>query len=311
MLLADLDGEGPLRLRYDGSSTRNAAEAFDARAGNCLSLAIMTAAFARQLDVPFTFQSVEVEPVYALQGGLLLSSGHVNLVLGRLPAGMRWQKKFDDALIVDFLPGSDLRRQRTEALRTETVMAMYFNNRAAEALSVGRLADGYWLARAALQQDPGFAAAVNTLGVIYSRRGAPHAAETAWRHALVLQPDGSAALSNLARLLRDSGRGAEAQRFEARLAALQTRTPFQDFELGRQALQAGDAVRARELFERELRAQPFQDQVNFWAAQADWALGDAESAVRHLQTAAEYSNDDLTRGRYIAKLARLRSPQAR
>ena len=306
MLLGELYGEGRLRLRYDASVTRNAAEAFEARAGNCLSLAIMTAAFARQLDFPVTFQSVMVDPVYAHQGGLLLSSGHVNLVLGRLPAGLRSAKDSEDALIVDFLPGADVRRQRTEILATRTVVAMYFNNRAAEALAAGHTADSYWWARAAVQQDPGFAAAANTLAVIYTRRNAPEAAEAALRHALALRPDSSEALSNLATLLRNADRAAEAQAYESRLAALQTRTPFQDFELGRQALTAGDAARARELFRRELRSQPFQDEVNFWAAQADWALGDAESAARHLQTAADYSNDDRTRGRYIAKLERLR-----
>src|SRR5690349_8200263 len=38
-----------LRLDYDAEMTRNAAEAFAARSGNCLSLAIMTAAFAKEL----------------------------------------------------------------------------------------------------------------------------------------------------------------------------------------------------------------------------------------------------------------------
>ncbi|MDQ2778667.1 MAG: hypothetical protein M3Y32_03810 [Pseudomonadota bacterium] len=309
MLMADLYGQGRLRLHYDASITRNAAEAFEARAGNCLSLAIMTAAFARQLDFPVTFQSVTVEPVYAHQGGLLLASGHVNLVLGRLPAGMRSSKEYDDALVVDFLPGFDLRRQHTEALDERTVVAMYFNNRAAEALAAGHTSDSYWFARAAMEQDPSFAVAANTLAVIYTRRNAPQAAEAALRYALAIRPESVEALSNLAALLHQAGRLAEAEIYATRLAALQTRTPFQDFELGRKALAAGDATRARELFRRELRSQPYQDEVNFWAAQADWALGDAEAAARHLQTAADYSNDGRTRGRYIAKLERLRSLQ--
>ena len=35
--------KGKLKLEYESTVTRNAAEAFDARAGNCLSLVIMTA----------------------------------------------------------------------------------------------------------------------------------------------------------------------------------------------------------------------------------------------------------------------------
>src|SRR5262245_26188010 len=42
--------KGDLKLEYDSVMTRNASEAFAARSGNCLSLVIMTAAFAKALD---------------------------------------------------------------------------------------------------------------------------------------------------------------------------------------------------------------------------------------------------------------------
>ena len=46
-LISALYEKDQLKLQYDVSMTRNASQAFDARAGNCLSLVIMTAAFAR------------------------------------------------------------------------------------------------------------------------------------------------------------------------------------------------------------------------------------------------------------------------
>ena len=54
--------KGDLKLDYDAALTRNAAQAFDARAGNCLSLVIMTAAFAKHLGMPVRYQSVLIEP---------------------------------------------------------------------------------------------------------------------------------------------------------------------------------------------------------------------------------------------------------
>jgi len=45
--LIDAVSQGQLKLEYDSVGTRTAAEAFDAKAGNCLSLVIMTAAFAK------------------------------------------------------------------------------------------------------------------------------------------------------------------------------------------------------------------------------------------------------------------------
>src|SRR5580765_2866979 len=40
-----------LKLEYDAATTKTAAEAFDARSGNCLSLVLMTAALAHELQV--------------------------------------------------------------------------------------------------------------------------------------------------------------------------------------------------------------------------------------------------------------------
>jgi hypothetical protein len=46
-LFEALHDKAGLSLEYDSAATRNAAEAFAARKGNCLSLVIMTAAFAK------------------------------------------------------------------------------------------------------------------------------------------------------------------------------------------------------------------------------------------------------------------------
>jgi hypothetical protein len=50
-----------LKLDYDSSYTGTAAETYAARQGNCLSLVIMTAAFARRLDLSVRFQDVQIE----------------------------------------------------------------------------------------------------------------------------------------------------------------------------------------------------------------------------------------------------------
>src|SRR6266849_2695883 len=53
--LIDAVTQGQLKLEYDSTRTRTAAEAFDAGAGNCLSLVIMTAAFAKELGLQVTY----------------------------------------------------------------------------------------------------------------------------------------------------------------------------------------------------------------------------------------------------------------
>lgn len=305
-LLEALFDKSELKLRYDGGQTRTAAEAFAARAGNCLSLVIMTAAFAKHLDLPVRYRSVAVADTYSRTGELYMLSGHVNLSLGPPPTRATSSTDSGAWLTVDFLPQEDLGRQRVTTLPEATIVAMYLNNRAAEALSEGRIDLAYHWAREALLQDPYFSTAANTLAVIYQRADHIAQAEAALRHVLAAEPDHTPALANLAGLLTRAGRHAEAAGVTQTLARLQPVAPFHHFNLGRRAMAAGDYAAARDYFGEELQRQPYQDEVHFWLAQAHWRLGNADLASRHLQLAAEHSMTATSLERYTSKLALLR-----
>ena len=305
-LIDALYKKGRLQLDYDATLTRSAAEAFSSRSGNCLSLVIMTASFARYLGLPVSFQSVQTDDYYSRSGGLYLASSHVNLVLEPPSKRSGFGRNDRESLTVDFLPQAELRGQRTRALEERTIVAMYLNNRAAEALAAGRVVEAYGYARAALLQDPGFYSASNTLGVVYSRAGHAGPAEAAFRHALAGDADNISALSNLVKLLDRQDRGAETAALAARLERLQPVPPFHHFNLGRAAMDAGNYALARDQFLRELRLQPYQDEVHFWAAQAYWRLGQTSQSRRHLSQAAENSANRVTHDRYAAKLEGLR-----
>jgi tetratricopeptide (TPR) repeat protein len=219
-LLDALYRQDQLRLHYDAGPTRNAAQAFQARAGNCLSLVIMTAAFARHLGVPVSYQSVQGDDIATRSGSLVLVSHHINLVLGRRRPQTLLGGGQNDDMTVDFLPGEQLRGQRTRPLDERTVLAMYFNNRAAEALAEGRPDEPYAWAREAVRQDPAFMPAYNTLAVIYLRDGHLALADAALQHVLVQAPLNTSALSNLALLLERQGQPAQAEAVRLRLGRL-------------------------------------------------------------------------------------------
>ncbi|MBX3634086.1 MAG: tetratricopeptide repeat protein [Rubrivivax sp.] len=301
---------GERALQYDTSRTRTAAEAFDARAGNCLSLVIMTAAFAQHLGLPVSYRQVLVDESYTREGGLTLASGHVNLVLSRLRSRAPSSEAGSDDLSVDFLPPEQRRGQHSEPLDEPRIVAMFMNNRAAEALTQGRVAEAYAWVREALRQDPAFLVAVNTLGVVYHRAGHLREAEAALRHVLQHEPRQLAALSNLVALLRQRQRDAEAEPLATRLAALQPEPPFHQYGLGREALAEGRWADARRHFERELRLQPQQHEVHHALAIALWRLGEPAAALRHLRRAAEHGTTSADRGRYGAKLEQLRASAA-
>ena len=311
-LIDALYNRGKLRLSYDAGATRSASEAFDDRAGNCLSLVIMTAAFARHLGLPVTFQSVLAEDAYSRIGDLYLISGHVNLVLtksARPAAASLFGDNGPSSLTVDFLPAVDISRQHSRPIDQSTIVAMFMNNRAAEALSQGRSSDAYWWAREALLQDPGFLPGVNTLAVVYSRLGLLPQAESALRHVLAHEPLSTSALSNLVRVLERTGRLDESRVVADQLARVQPVPPFHYYDQARQALATGDATTARRLLMQELRLQPYQHEVHFLLGVTYAHLGHASLAARHLGLALENSTTRESQALYSAKLDRLRAVQ--
>src|SRR6185295_3945634 len=111
---------------------------------------------------------------------------------------------------IDFLPAGELQGLRVKPIEEATVVAMFMNNRAAEALARDEAEQAYWWARAGMLADPGFTGVVNTLGVVYQRSGHADAAVQVFRELLRSQPNHTQALNNLALLLEQQGRGAEA-----------------------------------------------------------------------------------------------------
>ena len=291
-----------LKLEYDTGSTRNAADAFDARAGNCLSLVIMTAALARELNLAAHFQGVFVEEHWSRSGDLHFSSGHVNVTIGAKPAGINVLTIKSQQHVIDFIRPDPDKRQHKWDLREETVIAMFLNNRAAENLVRGNVNSAYWWARAAIESDPKYLAAYNTLGVIYRRAGHVAQAEYALQQVVNAEPDNTPVLANMAVVLKQQGRLAEAEKVETRLAQLQPNPPFHFFNLGLAAMRERRFETARDYFKQEVNRAAYNDEFHFWLAASYFALDDAKRAKTHLQLAIENSATRKSHDLYVAKL---------
>lgn len=308
-LIDALATDAQLKLSYDATHTRTAAQAFDDRIGNCLSLVILTAAFADALGLPVEFNSVLVDDEWTRVDGVYYASGHVNISLAR--GNYAERLGFDAAALmtVDFLPAAELRGRRTRKISREAIVSMYLNNRAAEHIAKHDLGNAFWWARRAAQLLPQSPTAFNTLGVIYLRRGAMHEAEAALRHALALEPDNTKVLHNLALVLARTGREAQATAFRARLAALEQIAPYHHHDLGMASLQQGDYAAARGHFERELARASGHHEFHFALALAYHGLGDAPNVKRHLELAQSHSPTERHRSVYARKLNGLATPK--
>jgi len=305
-LTESLYNRSKLQLEYDSSTTRTAAQAFDARQGNCLSLVIMTGAFANALDLKVTFQQVATEQLWSRSGGMYFMSGHVNLLLEKRHQDGIGRYERDDLYTIDFMPGegSEL---HAHPISQETVLAMFMNNRAAEAMVRGQLDDAYWRVRQAIKLDPQFRSAYNTLGVIYLRHGDAAHAEQVLHYVLDGAPDNPRVLANYAEALRELGRTADAQAIQKRLAAVEPVPPFYWFVQGQAALHQGDFLKARELFLKEIARSPDYHEFHYALAMADFGLNRFDEARSELALAMDDAVKRTDHDLYAAKLDKLKS----
>ena len=304
--------KGQLKLEFDAEVTRNAAQTFDARAGNCLSLVILTAALAKELNLPIEYGKAVIDETWARSGNVYLLIGHVNVTVGRRSIEERMDVRraggvpsSGRAMTIDFLPPPDAAALRTVAIPESTVVGMYMNNRAVEALTAGRVDDAYWWAREAIVQAPGLLLAYNTLGAVYARHGNAADAERVFRHVLDAEPGNATALANLVPVLVALGRHDDARRVAAERDRVDRNPPFVHFHRGLAALQSGDPRAARDEFAREVARDPGYHEFHFWLGIAHLRSGEPDLARRHLALALEHSTTRQDRDLYAAKLARI------
>lgn len=304
-LIDALYTKGRLQLDYDSEITRTASEAFAAKRGNCMSLVLMTASFARHLNLPVRFNSVYLEESWTRSNNIFFVAGHVNISLGRPMATAARSTIFGEAelLTIDFLPPEQVRRNRSRVVDESTILAMFMNNRAAEALTLGRVDDAYWWAREAIRTDSRWLAAYNTLAVLYRRKGLFGPAEATLRVVLEREPLNTQAMSNLVLVLTDIGRREEAEVYANQLAQLQPVPPYKFFDEGVAAMKAGEFAEARQLFRKEVARAAYVPEFHFWLGLANYGLGDVAAARGEIAKALENSATTRDRQMYGAKLA--------
>jgi tetratricopeptide (TPR) repeat protein len=302
-----------LNLEYDSARTRNAAEAFQARSGNCLSLVIMTAAFAKELDLEIQYHVATSKETWSRNGNLLLGSGHVNLTIGygRVNGVSPTRQYGASSMLVDFLPADEIAGLPLREIPESTVVAMYMNNRAVESLVGGNLDDAYGWAREAIRRSPGFGNSYSTLGVIYSRRGDLPQAQRVLRYELQREPDDTVAMSNLADLLSRLGDEAQAAELRHRLTQLDPYPPYYYFDLGMEAMRRNDFQTAKSMFAKEVYRADYNDEFHHWLGVAYFKLGDLHQAERQLLLALERAQNRRNHDLYAAKLAWLEAAERR
>ncbi|BDX05642.1 tetratricopeptide repeat protein [Planctobacterium marinum] len=291
---------------YRGN-TYNATQAMTHKAGNCLSLAIMTTALAKIVGVEVGYQLVNATPVYKKRNNVLLLSYHVRTFL----YDPSWRPKKDvitlirPRLIVDYfpnrydVPGDEISEQQ--------FMGMYYRNLAADALLQDQLSEAFWFAEKALSLAANDAENINMMAVIYRRLQEDDLAEAFYQYGMAAAENNTNLLSNYAVMLEAQNRPEQAELIRQKLLEFPDSNPYAWIKLGHDAFLEGQHGRAISYYQRAMALAPYLDEIYFGLAKSLYQRGEFTAAAEAMRTAAEKSWEQSQRQLYYAKLSALRA----
>ncbi|WP_394205088.1 tetratricopeptide repeat protein [Shewanella waksmanii] len=299
----DADNGG---FTYYDNMTKVASETFDERMGNCLSLVLLTGAMADVLGVPVTFQDIAVPPVWDKQGSFFLVNGHINLKLKpKKEANM--VTFLSNSIQVDFMPERAVRAYGKEVVDRNTVMAMFYNNVAAESLVMGDYDKAYQLLKTGLTIKPDYVPTLNTLAVLYRYKKMSKQAESVYKFALSLKDEDMNTLYNYAILLASQDRLTEWAEVHKVLELARIRNPYYYYDMAQQAYFEMQYEEAVVWYKRAVEKADYRHEFYFGLSRAYWATGDESRARTNLQKALALTSDDGSKQRYQAKLHAMQS----
>jgi tetratricopeptide (TPR) repeat protein len=276
---ADLRG-----FHYAAGRSTIAAETWQRKSGDCLSLTVLTYSVARALQMPTQMQEVRVPLLFDRRGQLDVVNQHVN-VLFRPGSHRTPEEAAPRDIVIDFEPEFASNRPG-KPLSEDAILARYYNNVATEHLVAGRRAMAYAHFKAAILADPSFAASYGNLAVLYRGAGRLREAEQLLVQAVKLSDPPDVPLHTLTELLTAQGRTAEAQRYAEMLRAGRERDPYYWIGQGLAHLDGGDARQAIAALEHARDISHGFDEVHRYLALAYWRAGQASKARRELMALA-------------------------
>jgi Tfp pilus assembly protein PilF len=283
--------------------TYNAEKATRLNKGNCMSLAVLTGAFAELMGLEYSFRELTTLPIFDKQNNLILSSSHVQSILyddSFLPEDdvIYFSKP---SIVIDYFPdNNDLKGRRVSK---SAFISMYYKNLAADALIKDQLSEAFSLAEKSYQYDRSNIAVINLLGVIHRRAGDNRTAENIYKAGMEVDSSHLILMSNYMVLLNSEQRFAEAEQIEQRIDLLDDPNPYQWLE---QAYAAKNNIKAALYFQKALKKAPYLHQAYMGLYQIHLAKGEKSQAKQMLSKALEWSYEVEERKLYKYKLYSLR-----
>ena len=295
-------------MLYRNSANTTANVTFHNRAANCLSLSIMTYALAEHVGLNATFYEVDIPEYWTRREGYSLLNGHINLRV-QLPEDPNVVSIGGSFADVDFDPQTLRSYFPRIAVSEEKVIAMFYNNKGADALVANSYTKAYSYFRAAATIAPELAQSWVNLGVLYRMADAYEQAEAAYKHALSLNSENLTAWENLSILYRYQDRFEEAKAINQMVDTKRQSNPFYHYILGEQAFDNEEYEAAISYYLKGLKLDNTRHEILFGLAKTYFESGDITNAEQYLSRAIKHANNRQDKSRYQSKLSALANNQ--
>jgi tetratricopeptide (TPR) repeat protein len=300
-LVYDLFSQSDFKLSYVSEANTTAADTFQNRSANCLSMSIMAYSLAEKAGLEVEFQKVKIPEYWTNREGFSLLNGHINL---RLSAALASNTLYFSRTwtTVDFDPLSTANRFRNFPIKKDRVLAMFYNNKGADAFLRANYDQAYAYFKASAITSPNFDDVWVNLGYLYKIRGDLITAEQVYKHALALNDDNYTGWENLAILFKATDREKEAQDIQQKVEKKRSDNPYYHLMLADQEFHQGNLRAALKLYRKAIKLDDKQHEFYFGLAKTYYELGDFKRSAEYLRQAKRNSNSEQERDVYQGKL---------
>ena len=241
--------------------TYNSSTAMRLNKWNCMSLAVLTTAYANLLGLDLSYRHISTLPIFTQKDNVILSSSHVQTLIHD-PSFVAKDNLFyfsTPAIVIDYFPSEGNRTGRKFSL--DTFLAMYYKNIAADALTDKNLNRSFLYAIKAYHYDTENIETINLLAVIHRRSGDLKTAESIYKAGLNKGEPSIALLSNYIMLLKYQQRMEEVEIWQDELNQLDDPNPYQWLGEAYTSNKTGNIKQAELYFNKALKKAPYLHQA--------------------------------------------------
>ncbi|NOU51227.1 hypothetical protein HG263_11885 [Pseudoalteromonas sp. JBTF-M23] len=288
---------------YDGA-TLTASEVVQRNEGNCISLAILTQAYANLLGVQTSFSEVASIPVYKQQNQTILISHHFKTKLyAPVEQKQDWVYFIRPGTVIDYFPVTDIAFVGSASY--QDLVAKYYANLATEALLKKQYNLSYSLLIKAFEYTPYDPELISLAAVLHRRYDDTNTAQKLYEFAYDNQFISSNLLHNYSFLAQQLGNTKLVKKLDKTLYD-SAKTPFDFIQLAEQAIARHQYLNAENILKKLTHDTPYLPEPFFSLAKVSYLKGDTKAAQHYLQTAIDKAEDQKKQGIYQAKLNTLK-----